>query len=260
MGPYQREDVIMSGTAAAGGSWAEQFRAVAARMTEPAEVLRRLLGDIIDRALADIAAAGGAVLVADDDRHLRYLVARGAGADRLAGVRVPIEGSIAGYVFSTGSMMALGRLEGEQPPDLYEELGRQLGAAPHAYLALPILHGGRAQGVAAYVNRTGPPQAPFRQEEMERARQYTVLQGAVLRHLERLWQLDRFGAYDLAVAWAALDPAGADPAATRPAGPERHLEPWARMLQHLERLSQEDQDFCSDLVAFVARRRNWELG
>jgi hypothetical protein len=95
---------------------------------------------------------------------------------------------------------------------------------------------------------------------MERARQYTVLQGAVLRHLDRIWQLDRFGAYDLAVAWAALDPAGPDPAATRPAGPERHLEPWARMLQHLERLSQEDQDFCTDLVGFVARRRDWELG
>jgi hypothetical protein len=251
----------MSATSGAGGSWAQQFREVAARMTEPAEVLRRLLGDVIDRALPDVGAAGGAVLVADDDRHLRYLVARGTGADRLTDARVLIEGSIAGYVFSTGSMMALGHVEGEQPPDLYEELGRQLGAVPHAYLALPILHGGRAEGVAVYVNRAGAgPQTPFGQEEMERARQYTILQGAVLRHLERLWQLDRFGAYDLAVAWAALDPAGADPAATRPAGPDRHLEPWAKMLQSLERLSQEDQDFCTDLVAFVARRRNWELG
>jgi hypothetical protein len=251
----------MSGTSGPNGSWAEQFRQVAARLTEPAEALRQLLGDIIDQALATVGAAGGSVLVADDDRHLRYLVSRGLGADRLADVRVPIEGSIAGYVFSTGSMMALGHVEGEEPPDLYEELGRQLGVTPTAYLALPILHGGRAQGVASYVNRAGPPpHAPFRQDEMERARQYTVLQGAVLRHLERIWQLDRFGAYDLAVAWAALDPAGPDPAATRTAGPERHLEPWARMLQHLERLSQEDQDFCTDLVAFVARRRNWELG
>jgi hypothetical protein len=251
----------MSGTSGAGSSWAERFRAVAARLTEPGEVLRRLLGDITDGARADVGAAGGAVLVADDDRHLRYLLARGLGADRLADVRVPIEGSIAGYAFSTGSMMALGRAEGEGPPGLYEELGRQLGTAPHAYLAVPVLHGGRALGVAAYVNRAGPPpDTPFGPDDMDRARQYTVLQGAVLRHLERLWQLDRFGAYDLAVAWAALDPAGADPAATRPAGPERHLEPWARMLQHLERLSQEDQDFCTDLVAFVARRRNWELG
>ncbi len=244
-----------------GTSWADQFHEVAERMTQPAEVLRQLLGDITDRAVADLGAAGGAVLVPDDDRHLRYLVARGLGADRLADVRVPLEGSIAGYVFSTGSMMALGHAEAGQPAGLYEELGRQLGVTPHAYLALPILHGGRAQGVAGYVNRAGPPPpAPFGPDEMERARQYTVLQGAVLRHLERIWQLDRFGAYDLAVAWAALDPAGPDPAAARPAGPERHLEPWARMLQHLERLSQEDQDFCSDLVAFVARRRNWELG
>jgi hypothetical protein len=245
----------------AGGPWGEQFREVAQRMTEPAEVLRQLLGDIIDRGRSATGAAGGSVLVADDERHLRYLVSRGLGADRLADVRVPIEGSIAGHVFSTGSMMALGEMGGEQPAGLYQELGTEFGAMPHAYLALPILHGGRAQGVATYVNRSGPPpHQPFGPTEIDRARQYTVMQAVVLRHLERLWQLDRFGAYDLSVAWAALDPEGSNPAAPRPSGPERHLEPWARMLQHLERLSQEDQDFCSDLVAFVARRRNWELG
>jgi hypothetical protein len=250
---------MSGGTTGANGSWAEQFREVAARLTQPAEVLRQLLGDITDRARTAVGAAVGAVLVPDDTRHLRYLVTRGPGADRLADVRVPLEGSIAGYVYSTGSMVALGPSEGEQPAGLHEEIGRHLGAAPSAYLALPILHGGRALGVAAYVNRAGPSPAPFGQDEMERARQYTVMQGAVLRHLERLWQLDRYGAYDLAVAWAALDPTGPDPEATRAAGPERHLEPWARMLQHLEQLSQEDQDFCTDLVAFVARRRNWEL-
>jgi GAF domain len=251
----------MGGTSGLDGSWAQRFRAVAARMTEPAETLRRLLGDILDSALTAVGAAGGSVLVADDDRHLRYVVARGLGADRLHDTRLPLEGSIAGYVFSTGSMMALGNLEADTPSNLYEEVGRPLGVTPHAYLALPILHGGRAQGVASYVNRSDSrSQAPFQQEEMEQARQFSVMQGAVLRHLERIWQLDRFGSYDLAVAWAALDAAGPDPASTRAAGPGRHLEPWARMLQHLERLSQEDQDFCSDLVAFVARRRNWELG
>ena len=59
-------------------------------------------------------------------------------------------------------------------------------------------------GVATYVNRPAPPHRPFQPAEMERARSYTVLEGPVLRHLERLRQLDRFGAYDLAVAWAAL--------------------------------------------------------
>jgi hypothetical protein len=32
------------------------------------------------------------------------------------------------------------------------------------------------------------------------------------------------------------------------------------MLQSLERLSEEDQEFCADLVAFVMRRRDFELG
>jgi hypothetical protein len=251
----------MSGTAEADSAWGEKFREVAARMTQPAEVLRQLLGDILDQARAAVGAAGAAVLVTDDARHLRCLVWRGFDTDRPAQARVPIEGSIAGHVLSTGSMMAFGHGEAGTPHALQEEIGGQLGVTPHVYLALPILHGGRAQGVATYVNRPGaPPYPPFGQDEIERARQFTVMQGAVLRHLERIWQLDRFGAYDLAVAWAALDPAGPDPEATRAAGPDRHLEPWARMLQHLERLSQQDQDFCSDLVAFVARRRDWELG
>ena len=250
----------MSDTPEATNSWREQFHEAAARLAQPAEALRQLLGDIVGRALGAVGAGGAAIFVPDDDRHLRFLVARGVGADKLIDLQVPIEGSIAGYVFSTGTMTAFGDVEGERPPSYYAEISQQIGVPTITYLALPILHGGRSQGVATYVNRPGdPPYPPFGQEEIQCAREYTILQGAVLRHLDRLWQLDRFGAYDLAVAWAALDPAGPDPVATR-TGPDRHLEPWARMLQHLERLSQEDQDFCTDLVAFVARRRDWELG
>jgi hypothetical protein len=244
----------------ASGSWREQFREVAARLAQPAEVLRQLLGDIIGRALGAVGAVGGSVLVPDDDgRSLRFLVSRGPGADQLDRVAVPMDASIAGHVFNTGSMMAFGDLHAEQLSAPEAEIARNTGIATHAYLALPILHNGRAHGVATYVNRPGPPpHRPFQPAEMERARSYTMLEGPVLRHLQRLRQLDRFGAYDLAVAWAALDSGGPDPAA-RP-DLKGNVEPWARMLQHLERLSQEDQDFCADLVAFVARRRDWELG
>jgi hypothetical protein len=241
-------------------SWREQFREVAARLTQPVEVMRQLLGDIIGRALGAVGAAAGSVLVPEDDgRSLRFLVSRGPGADKLTGVAVPMDASIAGHVFSTGSMLAFGDLQADQLSAPEAEVALNTGVATHAYLALPILHNGRAHGVATYVNRAGPPpHRPFQPAEMNRARAYTVLEGPVLRHLERLRQLDRFGAYDLAVAWAALDSGGPEPAA-RP-DLKGSVEPWARMLQHLERLSQEDQDFCADLVAFVARRRDWEMG
>ena len=249
----------MERTPEAADSWREQFGEVAARLAQPAEALRQLLGDVVGRAVAAVGAAGGSVLVLDDDgRHLRVLVARGPGAERVADLKLPLEASIAGYVFSTGSMMAFGDLGAEQTSAPEVAVARQLGFATHAYLALPILHNGRAHGVATYVNRAGPSQQPFQPDEMERARAYTVMESAVLRHLERIRQLDRFGAYDLAVAWATLDPGGPGPA-VRPSL-QGQVEPWARMLQHLERLSQEDQDFCADLVAFVARRRDWELG
>ena len=239
-------------------SWREQFGEVAARLAQPAEVLRQLLGDVVGRALAAVGAAGGAVLaLGDDGQHLRVLVARGPGAEQVADLALPLDASIAGHVFSTGSMMAFGDLSAEHATAPDAAVGKVAGQATHAYLALPILHNGRAHGVATYVNRTGPPE-PFQPAEMARARAYTVMESAVLRHLERVRQLDRFGAYDLAVAWATLDPGGPGPV-VRP-NLQGQVEPWARMLQHLERLSQEDQDFCADLVAFVARRRDWELG
>jgi hypothetical protein len=240
--------------------WREQFREVAGRLGQPAEVLRQLLGDVVRDAVAAVGAAGGSVLVPDDDgQSLRFLTSYGPGAEQLGSIKVPLEGSIAGSVYSTGVMMAVGDLEEEQPANYYAEVSKQTGVATRTYLALPILHGGRAHGVATYINRTGPPPfQPFQPEEMTRARDYAVLEGVLLRYLERTWELARFAGYDLAVAWAMLDPAGADPGLSH-GGPERPAEPWARLLRSLEHLSAEDQEFCADLVAFVMRRRDWEL-
>jgi hypothetical protein len=247
-------------SSAAASPWREQFREVAARLGQPAEILRQLLGDVVRNAVTAVGAAGGSILVPDDDgQSLRFLVSHGPGADQLGSIKVPLEGSIAGSVYSTGVMMALGDLEEEQPANYYAEVSRKTGVATRTYLVLPILHGSRARGVATYINRTSPPPfQPFQPDEMTRARDYAVLEGVLLRYLERTWELARFAGYDLAVAWAALDPEGADPQATRTV-PERPAEPWARLLRTLENLSPEDQEFCADLVAFVMRRRDWEL-
>jgi hypothetical protein len=229
-------------------------------LTQPAEILRQLLGDVVRDAVAAVGAAGGSVLVPDEDgQSLRFLVSHGPGAGQLGGLKVPLEGSIVGSVYSTGVMMAVGDLEEEQPANYYAEVSKQTGVATRTYLALPILHGSRPCGVATYINRTGPPPfQPFQPDEMTRARDYTVVEGVLLRYLERTWELARFAGYDLSVAWAALDPEGADPTVLR-TGPERPAEPWAQLLRHLEHLSEEDQSFCADLVAFVMRRRDWEL-
>jgi hypothetical protein len=239
--------------------WREQFQETATRLAQPVESLRQLLGDIAARAVAAVGAAAGSVLVLDDDgKHLRFLVSTGPGSERLRDLRIPLD-SIAGHAFSTNTMMAFGDLHAEKGADSEEEIALQPGGAVHAYLAIPILHNGRSHGVATYVNRTAPPLArPFQPDEMEKARSYSLLESAILRHLERLRQLDRFGAYDLAVAWVALDPQGPSPTA-RP-DLRGHVEPWARVLGQMEQLGQEDQDFCADLVSFVARRRNWEVG
>jgi signal transduction protein with GAF and PtsI domain len=246
----------------APASWHDQFREIASHLTKPAEVVMHYLREVLRRGVVAVGAAGGSILVPDDARqHLRFLVSHGPGADKLVNMMVPIDRSIAGYVFSTGHMMALGDLQEEQPPNYYAEVSKQTGVATRTYLVVPILQGGRVRGVATYINRDGsPPFRPFQPDEMERARQYAVLEGAMLRNLERTRHLADFAAYDLSVAWAALDPSGPDPMPASARSEGGRVEPWVRLLQDMERLSEEDQEFCADLVAFVMRRRDWELG
>src|SRR5262245_58060552 len=112
--------------AAAPGSWQQQFREVAARLTQPGEIVRQLLGDVVRAAVAAVGAAGGSVLVPDEDgQSLRFLVSHGPGAEQLGGLKVPLEGSIVGSVYSTGVMMAVGDLEEEQPANYYAEVSKQ---------------------------------------------------------------------------------------------------------------------------------------
>src|SRR5580704_14206117 len=153
-------------------SWREALRDVGERLQQPTESLRQLLQDVVGRAVAAVGAAEGSILVPDDEaNYLRFLVAHSPTGSKLVGLRVPVSGSIAGYVFGTGQMMAVGDLTEERSPQFYAEIDRQVGVATRTYLVVPILLGSRAGGVATYVNRPGqPPFRPFQKHEMEQAR------------------------------------------------------------------------------------------
>jgi len=233
-------------------SWREALRDVGERLQQPTESLRQLLQDVVGRAVAAVGAAEGSILVPDEEaNYLRFLVAHSPTGSKLVGLRVPVSGSIAGYVFGTGQMMAVGDLTEERSPQFYAEIDRQVGVATRTYLVVPILLGSRAGGVATYVNRPGqPPFQPFQKHEMEQARGFANVEGILLRYLERSRQLAQLVAHD----WEATVTAAATPGMSRPAA----ADPWMRALQEMENLSEEDRALCADFIGMMSRRRSQE--
>jgi hypothetical protein len=190
----------------------------------------------------------------EDGRHLRFLVSYGPTAPRLGELRVPIEGSIAGYALSTAQMVAVGDMQEEHRPSYAEEVGRQTGVVTRTYLAVPILLGGHSRGVATYVNRPGdPPYTPFQPDEIARAQAFAAVEAVVLRHLDHLRQLTRIAASDFQAALVAIDPTTPEQLSDL-AGADNPMEPSTRILQELEALSADDQGLCADLITLVARR------
>jgi GAF domain-containing protein len=237
-------------------SWRDALRDVEARLQQPVAALPQLLQEVVGHAVAAVGAAEGSILVPDDAQSLQFLVSHSPTAAKLTGLRVPIAGSIAGYVFGTGQMMAVGDLTEELPPQFYAEIDRQVGVATRTYLVVPILSGSRPRGVATYVNRLGkPPFRPFSQQEMEQARAFAAIEAVLLRHLDRSRQLGQLAANDLAATVASFGGASMAMATEMPGG-EMPSEPWVRALQELESLPQDDQALCADFIGLLAQRRS----
>jgi GAF domain-containing protein len=240
---------------ATASAWREALGAVGARLQQPTEAQRQLLQEVVARAVAAVGSAEGSILVPDAGDQLRFLVSHSPTAAKLTGLRVPIAGSIAGYVFGTGQMTAVGDLTEERSPQFYAEIDRQVGVATRTYLVVPILLGSRVGGVATYVNRPGqPPYRPFQQREMEQARAFAAVEAVLLRHLERTRQLAELAAHDLATL-APADMAGL----VETAAAEAPHDPWVRVLQEVESLPEEDQALCADFIGLMARRRLRDL-
>jgi GAF domain-containing protein len=240
---------------AAGRAWSEQLGDVSERLAQPAESVRKLLADVVARATVAVGAANGAVLAPEPDgQHLRFITADGNIVKKLMGLTVPITGSIAGYVFSTGEMMAVGDLTEEKPAAFYAEIDRKTGIATRTYLALPMMHAGRTEGVLTFVNRPGqPPYRPFEPHEMDIARTFAAAEAVLLRHLRRTLELERVTRSDWAAAPSEVDVTAGSFAALDVAPA---VSPWAEVIELLENLPGEDLAFCTELLALVARWRN----
>ena len=165
-----------------------------------------LLKKIVDTA-AELTDSEGASILLRDSRtgELRFQTAV-AQSGRLAEIPVPIEGSIAGAVLTSGKPLVVPDVRAD--PCYYREVGQQIGMEIRSLLAVPLEIQDRRIGVLEAVNKRGGWE--FSQEDVETlmalAAQAAVaienarLVGALQQAYERLGQLDRLKSQFIAIA------------------------------------------------------------
>jgi signal transduction protein with GAF and PtsI domain len=139
---------------------------VATLMTSP---LRRSIENLLHVAGDAMGSDEASVLVRDGNKGgLKFLVAIGEVADKLAKVRIPPGKGIAGFVFASGQPMAVADVAQEET--FYAEVDRATGYSTQTILATPLRVGDETVGVLEFVNRLGnPPYRPFTPDEMDSA-------------------------------------------------------------------------------------------
>jgi signal transduction histidine kinase len=165
-----------------------------------------LLKKIVDTA-AELTDSEGASILLWDSRtgELRFQTAV-AQSGQLAEIPVPIEGSIAGAVLTSGKPLVVPDVRAD--PRYYREVGQQIGMEIGSLLAVPLQIQDRRIGVLEAVNKRGGGE--FSQEDVETlmalAAQAAVaienarLVGALQQAYDRLGQLDRLKSQFIAIA------------------------------------------------------------
>jgi GAF domain len=154
---------------------AEKLSAII-QTVDVADAMTTPLMDSIKHLLKQTAALmncdEASIIVRDgNEGDLRFLAAIGEVADKLMNVKIPAGKGIAGFVFSSGSPMAIADVGQESA--FYEEIDKQTGYTTQTILATPLRFEGEIIGVLEYVNRLGePPFEPFSPDEMDRAALY----------------------------------------------------------------------------------------
>ncbi len=155
-------------TAILGGGRAEAVLGLVARYA------RELAG-------ADVAA----IAVPADDGELVVQAADGVQAERLRGVRFPVEGSVAGEVLRSGKVVVLPDANAEERVDQPLVGLGQVGSA----LFAPLSAEGRAFGTLAVANAHGGP--AFREADVQLLETFAAQAAVALEHVRLRRELDR---------------------------------------------------------------------
>ena len=169
--------------------------------------LEPLLRKIVDMAAELTDSEKGSILLLDTRTgELHFCTASGAQSGQLADIPVPIEGSIAGTVLTSGEPLIV--LDAQADPRHYGEVGQRIGSETRSLLAVPLQIKDRRIGVLEAVNRQGDQ--GFSQEDVDTlmtlAAQAAVaienakLMEALRKAYDRLGELDRLKSDFIAIA------------------------------------------------------------
>ena len=184
----------------------ERILAIGRELTSTV-ALEPLLRKIVALAAELTDSEGASILLRDTHSgELRFRAAAGAPPGQLADIPVPIEGSIAGTVLTSGEPLIVP--DARADPRHYGEVGEQTGLEIRSLLAVPLQVKERRIGVLEAVNRRGDQ--GFSPDDvatlMALAAQAAVaienarLVGALQEANDRLGQLDRLKSQFIAIA------------------------------------------------------------
>lgn len=217
--------------------------------------LGRLTDDVLDnlRELLDAArgilrcSESGLLVPTEQDNELKFLVSVNSSpedSEIVTRIAVPCDGSIAGYVFNTGQLIAVTKPSADQ---FFDEVGNAIGLETNEYLAVPVFDEHQTLGVATFLNRPPEtPQDPFAPHEIEWARGIAALGAVGLRYHRRISQQMDWARGELSAAVGEFAPTGGG-------GSQRFADdslqpPVARAMSCLESLSAEHQELAADLL------------
>jgi len=158
-----------------------------------------LLQSIVEAAARIFGAAAASIaLVNEQDQTLDFMVSYGAGNESVAGMRIPLDKGIAGYVAMTGQPIATSRIK--EDVRFNQDFAKSTGYVPDSILATPLLSGDRVIGVMEVLDKIKAPS--FGIEDMEllalfanqaaiaihQSQQYDRLDETLRRALQRMAQ------------------------------------------------------------------------
>jgi GAF domain-containing protein len=148
---------------------------------------KRILRMVLDAAKERVSCQAAVILTPADDHNLCFFAATDDRFLTEAIPLVPIDSSIAGFVYLSGQAIAL---DSARKSSMYfAAIDERTGFVTAEYLAVPIIHEGETTGVFTAANRSGAgDQGPFTQSEIDLAGQFADLAALLLTYESGLEQ------------------------------------------------------------------------
>jgi len=159
----------------------ELFRDLQKALEQDSLASTRALKMVLQAAKEGVSCQVAGILTPADEHNLRFFQATDERFLSDSIPAVPIASSIAGFVFLSGQLIALG--SARESTMYYAAVDEKSGFVTAEYLAVPIISEGAAVGVLTTANRSGPgDQGPFAKSEIELVALYADLCALLLSY------------------------------------------------------------------------------